>query len=133
MFAEYMKSIGLILPVTLVTVAMEALIVARTPKTANPSLMGTLFGFLIFGLGFGLLAIFVYQKVGARWPENAAQVYLWIAIGSAVLLTVLALIMPPVFKVSWFNAAIWTVENFVWALGYGIFLPQILSGLARTI
>ncbi len=133
MITEYLKSMGLILPATLVTMALEAIIIARTPKSANPSLMGTLFGFLIFGLGFGLLAIFVYHQVGNRWPETTAQVYLWIAIGSAVILTLLALIMPFAFKMPWLNVAIWTIENFVWALGYGWFLPQILNSLPKAI
>lgn len=133
MFAEYMKSIWLILPATLVTMGLEAIIIARTPKSANPSMMGTLFGFLIFGLGFGLLAIFVYHQVGARWPANPAQTYLWIAIGSAVVLTLLALVMPIAFKMPWLNVAIWTVENFLWALGYGLFLPQILNALPKSI
>ena len=131
MFAEYMKSIGLILPATLAAMALEALILARTPKSANASLMGTLFGFLIFGLGFGFLAIFVYHWVGSRWPETASQVYFWLAIGSAVALTLLALIMPLAFKSPWFNVAIWTVENFAWALGYGWFLPQILNSTPK--
>ena len=129
MFAEYMKSIGLILPTTLVTMALEALILARAPKSANSSMMGTLFGFLIFGLGFGFLAIFVYHWVGGRWPATAAQVYFWLAVGSAIALTLLSLIMPVFFKSPWLNVAIWTLENFGWALGYGVLLPRILSSL----
>jgi len=133
MFAEYMKSIGLILPTTLVTMALQGLIIARMPKSANSSLAGTLFGFLIFGLGFGFLAIFVYHWVGSRWPETAAQVYLWLAIGSAVALTLLALIMPLAFKSPWLNVAIWTLENFGWALGYGLILPRILNSMLKPI
>jgi len=132
MFTEYMKSIGLILPATLVTMALEAMILARMPKSANASVGGTMAGFLVFGLGFGFLAIFMYHWVGSRWPENAAQVYLWVALGSAVLLTLLAGIMPLAFKMPWFNVAIWTAMNFLWALGYGIFLPRILNALAQA-
>jgi hypothetical protein len=133
MFTEYVKSIGLILPATLITMALEAVILARAPKTAGASMGGTLAGFLVFGLGFGFLAIIVYHWVGSRWPANATQVYLWIALGAAVLLTLLALIMPLAFKMPWLNVAIWTVENFIWALGYGLFLPRILSALAPAI
>jgi multisubunit Na+/H+ antiporter MnhB subunit len=100
------------------------------PRPANASIGGTLAGFLVFGLGFGFLAIFMYHWVGARWPENASQVYLWIALGAAVALSLLALIMPLFFKSPWFNVAIWTTENFIWALGYGLFLPRILNALA---
>ncbi len=130
MFTEYMKSIGLILPTTIITMALEAIVLARAPKTAGSSMMGTLFGFLIFGLGFGFLAIFVYHWVGARWPLTADQVYLWLAIGAAVALTLLALIMPIFFKSPWLNVVVWTIENFGWALGYGLLLPRILSSLA---
>lgn len=133
MFTEYTKSIGLILPATLIVTLLEAVIFARAPKAAGSSLPGTLFGFILFGLGFGLLAIFVYHQVELRWPATAAQTYLWIAIGAAVLLTLLALIMPIAFKMPWLNVAIWTVENFVWALGYGWFLPQILNALPKAI
>jgi len=133
MFAEYMKSIGLILPATLITMALEAVILTRLPKSANTSFGGTMAGFLVFGLGFGVLAIVVYHWVGSRWPENAAQVYLWLALGSAVVLTLLALIMPLAFKMPWFNVVIWTAENFLWALGYGLFLPQILNALPKPV
>jgi hypothetical protein len=133
MFAEYMKSLGLIVPATLVTMALEAVMVARLPKSANASLPGTLFGFLVFGLGFGLLAIAAYHWVGSRWPETAAQVYFYIAVGAAVALTILSLIMPLAFKSSWLNVVIWTVENFAWGLGYGWFLPQILNSMARPV
>jgi hypothetical protein len=133
MFAEYVKSIGLILPATLVTMALEAVILARAPKSAGGSIGGSLAGFLVFGLGFGFLAILVYHWVGNRWPANAAQMYLWIALGAAVLLTLLALIMPLAFKMPWLNVVIWSVENFIWALGYGLFLPRILNALAPAI
>jgi hypothetical protein len=132
MFAEYVKSLGLIIPATLVTIVLEAIAFARQTKAANASLPGTLFGFLIFGLGFGLLAIVVYHWVGNRYPETSAQVYFWLATGSAVALTLLALIMPLAFKIPWLHVAFWTVENFAWGLGYGWFLPQILGSMSKV-
>ncbi len=133
MIAEYMKSLGLIVPATVVTMILEVFVFLRMPRTASSSLVGTMFGFLVFGLGFGFLAILVYHWVGNRWPETAAQVYFWIALGSAILLTMLALIMPVAFKMPWTSAILWTVMNFIWGLGYGWFLPQILNSLAETV
>jgi hypothetical protein len=132
MYNEYLKSIWLVLPITLVTVVLEILVMSRMPKSAGSSLGGTLFGFLILGLGFGFLAILAYHWVGNRWHDSAAQVYLLLAIGSAVLLSILAFSMHFVIKSPWSVVALWTSMNFLWGLGYGWFLPRILSGLSGS-
>jgi len=133
MFSEYMKSIGLILPITLMTIALEALIIPRMPNSGNSSTLGVMFGFLIFGLGFGWLAILVYHWVGNRWPDNATLVYLWLAIVSAILFTLLAVGMHFAVKSPWVVVVVWTVMNFLWGLGYGWFLPQVLSSLPTPV
>jgi|WetSurMetagenome_2_1015567.scaffolds.fasta_scaffold98796_3 LPXTG-motif cell wall-anchored protein len=53
---------------------LEALAFKWMPKTGKSSLVGTLFGFLIFGLGFGFLAIYAWHwvaptgRISARRP-----------------------------------------------------------------
>ena len=126
MLNEYMKSILIILPVTLITAALEALRLVWGPKTGNTLVFGTLFGYLIVGLGFGWLAIYVFHWVGGRWPLNAQQVYFWLVFVIAAVLNVLAVGMHFVFKSSWLDVIVWTVMNFLWALGYGWFLPKVL-------
>jgi hypothetical protein len=112
MLAEYLKSIWLIVPITLVTIGLEAAAMTRMPKTAGSSLPGTLAGFLIFGLGFGFLAILAY---------------LLLAVGCAVLLTLFGFVARPLIHAPWVVAVLWTLMNFLWGLGYGWFLPRILS------
>jgi hypothetical protein len=41
--------------------------------------------------------------------------------------------MPLAFKIPWFNVVIWTAENFAYALGYGLLLPQILNALPKPV
>lgn len=127
MFDQYLKAIWIILPITLVTVILEGIRSFWAPKPANAPKSGSLFGILIFGLGFGFLAILVLNWVTAAWSGTANQVYFWLATGSAVALTILAVIMPFFFKFRWADVAVWTVLNFVWGLGYGWFLPQVLN------
>ncbi len=127
MIEQYIKAIWIILPITVITVLLEGVRYIWTPKTGKSSMGGTLFGILVLSLGFGFLAILALNWIQETWPGNATQIYLWLAIGCAIVLTLLAVIMPPVFKLRWGDAAIWTVLNFLWGLGYGWFLPQILS------
>ena len=127
MLNEYLKSIWLVLPITLVTIGLEAVAMPRMPKTGSSSLPGTLVGFLIFGLGFGFLAILAYYWVNSRWPANSAQVYLGLALILAVLFTLLGVVMHFAIKSPWLVVVIWTMMNFLWGIGYGWFLPRILS------
>ncbi len=129
MIEQYLKAIWIIVPITLITVVLEGIRFIWTPKTASSSIGGTVFGMLIFGLGFGFLAILVFNWMAKTWPATAAQSYFWLALASAILLTILAAIMPPVFKMRWADVAIWTVLNFIWGLGYGWFLPQVLRAV----
>lgn len=127
MIQQYFNAIWIILPITIVTVLLEGIRTIWTPKTGNQSIGGTLFGILVFSLGFGFLAILVLNSINRNWPGTANQIYFWLAVGCAVALSLLAVIMPPVFKMRWADTVIWTVLNFLWGLGYGWFLPQILS------
>ncbi len=127
MWSEFTKSIWIILPIAVLTVILEGVRVIVGPKTGASSPVGTLVGFLIVSLAFGFLAIYVYHFVVTRWPQNPQQVYLWIAIGCAAVLTVLAVVIHFAFKSTWLDVIVWTVINWAFALGYGMFLPKVLS------
>ncbi len=127
MWNEFIKSIWIILPVAVLGVVLEGIRAFVGLKPGAPSPISTLFGLLIISVAFGFLAIFVYHQVGNRLPQNPQQVYLWIAIGCATVLTVLAVVMHFVFKSTWLDVIVWTVINWAFALGYGLFLPQGLS------
>ncbi len=127
MIDQYLKAIWIILPITLITVVLEGIRMIWMPKTGGTSKSGSLFGILIFGLGFGFLAILVFNWISGTWSGASSQIYFWLAVGSAVVLTILAVIMPFFFKFRWADAAVWTILNFLWGLGYGWFLPQVLS------
>lgn len=129
MFNEFMKSIWLILPITIITMILEAIASKHMQGTQNSVIAGTMSSFLIMGLVFGFVAIFAYHKVEVRWPENPEQMYLWIALGIAVVLTIFAAAFRTMIKADWVAVVMWTLMNFLWAVGYGVYLPRILGTL----
>jgi hypothetical protein len=129
MISEFVKSIGLILPMTVAIMIMEAVAVKHMQSTQNSAIAGTMSSFLISGLVFGFIAIFAYHKIQIRWPENPAQMYLYIALAIAVVLSILAVAFRTMIKADWVAAAMWVLMNFVWAIGYGVYLPRILSAI----
>ena len=128
MFADFVKAIWIVIPATLLLSALEAFRVLVPPKTAMTANPGSWFSYIISGIVFAFLAIFVYHQVQNRWPQNAGQVYLWIALGLIVLFSVVAIIMPFVMKsASWKDVIVWIAMHLVLGLGYGIFLPKVLG------
>ncbi len=126
MVAQYIAVLPLILGVT----AASALLVAIRSKvmttTEHSSRLGLVGGYVVGGLVFGAVAIFVYTLFTNWWPATAASNYLWAALGLAVLLTAAAAAMR--FAVL-DNAPVieWTLLNFGWALAYGLLLPRLLA------
>jgi hypothetical protein len=129
MISEFVKSIGLILPMTIAIMIMEVVAVKHMQSTQNSAIAGTMSSFLISGLVFGFIAIFAYHKIQIRWPENPAQMYLYIALAIAVVLSILAVAFRTMIKADWVAAVMWVLMNFVWAIGYGVYLPRILSAI----
>jgi cytochrome bd-type quinol oxidase subunit 2 len=129
MVNEFIKSIWLILPVTIVTMVLEAVAVKHMQSTQNSSIASTMSSFLISGLVFGFVAIFAYHKIEVRWPENPAQTYLWIALAIGIILSVFAIAFRSMVKADWIAALMWILMNFLWAGGYGVFLPRILNSI----
>ena len=83
--------------------------------------------FAILAVVFGLVAISVYAWVVGRWPDSAPQIYLWLGIGLAVLLSIAGVIVPSILNKRGPVVA-WTVLNFLWGVGYGWLLPLLLRG-----
>ncbi len=127
MLNEFIKSIWLFLPITVVTMILEAIAVKHMQSTKNSAIAGTMSSFLISGLVFGFIAIFAYHKIQIRWPENTAQMYLWIALAISVIMTVFAVAFRTMVKADWVAVAMWVVMNLLWAVGYGVYLPRIFS------
>ena len=75
---------------------------------------------------FGLAAAFVYPWVAGIWPTAAPQIYLGLGAGLAVLFTIAGVIVRAILKRGALVA--WTVQNFLWGLGYGALLPVLLRG-----
>lgn len=125
MITQYIAVLPLILGVT----AASALLVAIRSKAMameNSSKAGLVAGYVVGGVVFGAVAIFVYTLFANWWPATAASNYLWAALGLAVLLTAAATAMR--FTVL-DNAPVieWTLLNFGWALAYGLLLPRLLA------
>jgi hypothetical protein len=83
--------------------------------------------FAIVAVIFGLVANSVYGRLLANRPDTAAQIYLWVGIGAAILLTVAGFIVPSALKKQGPVIA-WAVMNFAWGVGYGWVLPLVLRG-----
>ncbi len=81
--------------------------------------------FAIAAAIFGLAANSVYGRLLVSRPDTAAQIYLWVGVGVAVLLTVAGFIVPTAIKRQGPVIA-WTVMNFIWGIGYGWMLPSLL-------
>ena len=81
--------------------------------------------FAIVAAIFGLVANSVYGRVVASRPDTAAQTYLWVGVGLAILLSVAGFIVPSALKKQGPVIA-WTVMNFLWGVGYGWVLPLLL-------
>lgn len=126
MIAKAVSIWWLIVPVTLVAAVIEMFVPFSAEQAGNQSKAGTFVGFVIGGLIFGLIAVWVWNGVSVRWPDTAPQTYLWIALGVCALLTAGAFGMHWVVK-NWTAPILWTVMNLLWALAYGLMVPRLLA------
>ena len=81
--------------------------------------------FTIAAAVFGLVANSVYGRVAASRPDTAHQIYLWVGVGLAIILSIAGFIVPSALKKQGPVVA-WTVMNFLWGVGYGWVLPLLL-------
>ncbi len=127
MWSDYLKAIWIIFPVALISAALESVRLVGAPKVGNASPFGTLVGFFIGSMAFGFLAIFAYNWISARWPQNPQLTYFLVAAIIAAVLTVMAIGMHFILKSTWRDVITWTAINLVFVVGYGWFLPRVLS------
>jgi hypothetical protein len=81
--------------------------------------------FAILAVVFGFVTAFVYGRLAASRPDGAALIYRWVGLGLAVLLSAAGFIVPGALQRKGPVVA-WTVTNFLWGVGYGRVLPQLL-------
>ena len=82
--------------------------------------------FAIVAAIFGTVANSVYGRLIASRPDTAAQIYMWVGIGVAILLTIAGFIVPSALKKQGPVIA-WALMNFLWGVGYGWVLPRLLQ------
>ena len=80
--------------------------------------------FAIAAVVFGLVANAVYGRVVANRPDTASQIYRWVGLGVAILLSIAGFIVPTALKKQG-PAIAWTVTNLLWGIGYGWVLPLL--------
>ena len=81
--------------------------------------------FAIVAAIFGIGANSVYGRLVASRPDTATQIYMWVGVGAAILLTVAGFIVPSILKKQGPVIA-WNAMNFLWG-GYGWVLPRLLQ------
>ncbi len=124
MIENVRAALPVILPVTLLTVAIVAWQAEEMAKAYETSKGGVVVGFLIAGLIFGWIAVQVYVWMAGRWPDSASTIYLWVALGIAVVANVLALVMRRNYSGT--VVVIWIVLNTGWGAAYGWLAPLLL-------
>lgn len=125
MFANYIKILPIVLPVTIVSCVLLAIVNGLRSRAGLANTYGNVGGYFFGGLVFGLLAILVYNWMASRWMAQAAQYYLWLAIGAAVLFSIIAVVFRFFYKdAPWY---LWIAIHFIWALPYGWYLPRLIG------
>lgn len=81
--------------------------------------------FTIAAVIFGLVAQSVYGRMLVNRPDAAAQTYLWIGAGAALVLSVAAVVVYAILKRGPIVA--WILLNILWGIGYGWGLPALLA------
>jgi len=122
------ESIGAALPVILAMTLLSTGLVAwrggEMAKAYGGSKIAVVAGYLVGGLLFGCVAVWVYVWMVGRWPETAPTIYLWLALGIAMCLNIMALSERR--KKSRTAVMIWIILNVVWGAGYGWLVPLVL-------
>jgi hypothetical protein len=126
MIKNAMQIWWLIVPIALVTAALEMFVPFSPEQAQNQSKVGTFVGFTIGGLIFGVIAVAVYLWMAGRWPDSAVSIYRWTAFGFTLALTIAALAMSAVVK-NWTAPSLWTVMNILWGVGYGWVIPIVFG------
>jgi hypothetical protein len=119
-----MAALPVILSITAFSVALVAWRAGDMAKAFNRSKIAIVLAHLIGGLIIGFLAVWVYMWMAGHWPGRAAILFRWVALGIAVVLNILVLMMYRRFSKT--VVIVLIVLNVVWGVGYGWLLPVVL-------
>ena len=119
-----MAALPVILSFTVFSVALVAWRAEDMAKAYSLSRGNVVLAYLIGGLIIGCLAVCVYVWMAGQWPDRAAILFRWAALGIAVVLNILVLMMHR--KFSRIVVTVWFVLNVVWGVGYGWLLPMVI-------
>ena len=81
--------------------------------------------FAVLSVVFGLVAHAVYGRAVSSRPDTAAQIYAWVGIGLAVLLSIVGVVVATILKRG--PTIAWTLLNLLWGVGYGWWMPTLLG------
>jgi len=124
MFESIGAALPVILAITLLSVGLVAWQGGEMSKAYGGSKIALVAGYLVGGLLFGCVAVWVYVWMAGRWAGTAPTIYLWLALGIAMCLNILALSERR--KHSRTAVMIWIILNVVWGAGYGWLVPLML-------
>ncbi len=119
-----MAALPVILSITVFSVALVAWRGEDMAKVFNRSKVAVVLAYLIGGLIIGFLTVCVYVWMAGHWPGRAAILFRWVALGIAVVLNILVLMMHRKFNRA--VVIVLIVLNVVWGVGYGLLLPVVL-------
>ena len=117
-------SLTVILSITVFSVALVAWRAGDMAKVFNQSKVAVVLAYLIGGLIIGFLAVCVYVWMAGHWPARAAILFRWFALGIAVVLNILVLMMYRRFSRA--VVIVLIVLNVVWGVGYGWLMPMVI-------
>ena len=117
-------ALPVILSITVFAVALVAWRGEDMARAFNRSRIAVVLAYLIGGLIVGFLAVCVYVWMAGHWPGQAVILFRWVALGIAVVLNILVLMMHRKFCRS--VVIVLMVLNVVWGVGYGFLLPVVL-------
>lgn len=132
MFQNIINSLIISIPVGILT---AAIVLIRADHFAEPAQVAakgafgaslqTALGYLIGAVVFGVIAVFTYQWMAGRWPENIKDLFLKVAIGLGVFFTILAFVVCPLIKLN--RAPEFTAMHLFWVAGFGWLMPTLLK------
>lgn len=99
-----------------------------TPGKPNPKKFT--FAVLALGVMAGLLISVLYIWMAGRWPDTAPKVYLWLAIGVTIVLSVAVAFVRPMLKMGGVPECI--ALHILWGAGYGWLLPLVVRWLGQS-
>ena len=132
MFQTIINSLVISIPVGILTAAIVLIRGKNFASAAEISAKGllgaslqTAFGYLVGAVIFGAIAVFTYQWMAGRWPENIKDLFLKLAVGLGIFFTILAFVVCPLIKLN--RAPEFTAMHLIWVAGFGWLMPTLLK------